>query len=390
MWWSPHLDKETWATGPKHGATTASTRRYIDFAAANGFRGVLVEGWNVGWDGDWFANGWNFDFRKPTPDYDLQGLAKYATSKGVHLVGHHETGCAVSHYERQMEEAFALFDRLGIDAVKTGYVCDAGQIERQDVANGPVQREWHEGQWMSNHHLRVVQDAAKHRVVINAHEPIKDTGLRRTYPNWISREGARGQEFNAWGEPPNPPEHEVTLVYTRMLAGPMDYTPGVVSLTGKNGLEIQSTLARQLALYVALYSPIQMAADLPEHYEARPEAFQFIKDVAVDWDESRVLAGEVGEFVAIARKQRGGREWFIGAINDRNARDLKLALDFLDAGKRYRAEVYRDGEGAGWKGESRFRFVRETREVTRGDAMQLWLAGGGGAAVRFVPIGGQG
>ena len=390
VWWSLHLDKETWATGPKHGATTANTKRYIDFAAANGFRGVLVEGWNVGWDGDWFANGWNFDFRKPTPDYDLQGLAKYATSKGVHLVGHHETGCAVSHYERQMEEAFALFDRLGIDAVKTGYVCDAGQIERQDVANGPVQREWHEGQWMSNHHLRVVQDAAKHRVVINAHEPIKDTGLRRTYPNWISREGARGQEFNAWGEPPNPPEHEVTLVYTRMLAGPMDYTPGVVSLTGKNGLEIQSTLARQLALYVALYSPIQMAADLPEHYEARPEAFQFIKDVAVDWDESRVLAGEVGEFVAIARKQRGGREWFIGAINDRNARDLKLALDFLDAGKRYRAEVYRDGEGAGWKGESRFRFVRETREVTRGDAMQLWLAGGGGAAVRFVPIGGQG
>ena len=386
VWWSLHLDKETWATGPRHGATTANTRRYIDFAAANGFRGVLVEGWNVGWDGDWFANGWDFDFRKPTPDYDLQGLAKYATSKGVHLVGHHETGCAVSHYERQMEEAFALFDALGIDAVKTGYVCDAGQIERQDMANGPVQREWHEGQWMSNHHLRVVQDAAKHRVAINAHEPIKDTGLRRTYPNWISREGARGQEFNAWGEPPNPPEHEVTLVYTRLLAGPMDYTPGVVSLTGKNGLEIQSTLARQLALYVALYSPIQMAADLPEHYAARPDAFQFIKDVAVDWDESRVLAGEVGEFVAIARKQRGGGEWFIGAINDRNARDLTLALDFLDAGKRYRAEVYRDGEGAGWKGEARFRFVRETRTVVRGDALPLWLAGGGGAAVRFVPL----
>jgi len=386
VWWSLHLDKETWATGPKHGATTANTRRYIDFAAANGFRGVLVEGWNVGWDGDWFANGWDFDFRKPTPDYDLQGLARYATSKGVHLVGHHETGCAVSHYERQMDEAFTLFRSLGIDAVKTGYVCDAGQIERQDMAKGPVQREWHEGQWMSNHHLRVVQDAAKHHVAINAHEPIKDTGLRRTYPNWISREGARGQEFNAWGEPPNPPEHEVTLVYTRLLAGPMDYTPGVVSLTGKNGLEIQSTLARQLALYVALYSPIQMAADLPEHYEARPEAFQFIKDVAVDWDESLVLAGEVGEFVAIARKQRGGGEWFIGAINDRNARDLKLALDFLDAGKRYRAEVYRDGAGAGWKGEARFRFVRETREVARGEAMQLWLAGGGGAAIRFVPM----
>jgi len=388
VWWSLHLDKETWATGAKHGATTANTKRHIDFAAANGFRGVLVEGWNPGWDGDWFANGWDFDFSKPTKDYDLRELAVYAKSRGVHLVGHHETGCAVSHYERQMDAAFALFDRLGIDAVKTGYVCDAGQIERQDTPNGAVVREWHEGQWMSGHHLRVVQEAAKHRVAINAHEPIKDTGLRRTYPNWISREGARGQEFNAWGEPPNPPEHEVTLVYTRMLAGPMDYTPGVVSLTGKNGLEIQSTLARQLALYVALYSPIQMAADLPEHYAARPDAFQFIKDVAVDWDESRVLAGEVGEYVAIARKQRGSPQWFIGAINDRTARTVPLTLDFLDPGTRYRAEIYRDGEGAGWKGDARFRFVREAREVTHGDAMPLWLAGGGGAAVRFVPLDG--
>ncbi len=386
VWWSLHLDKETWATGPKHGATTQNTRRYIDFAAANGFRGVLVEGWNPGWDGDWFANGWDFDFRKPTPDYDLQGLAAYAKSKGVHLVGHHETGCAVSHYERQMDEAFALFRRLGIDAVKTGYVCDAGQIERQDVANGPVLREWHEGQWMSGHHLRVLEAAAKHQVAINSHEPIKDTGLRRTYPNWISREGARGQEFNAWGDPPNPPEHEVTLVFTRMLAGPMDYTPGVVSLTGKNGLELQSTLARQLALYVALYSPLQMAADLPEHYAQHPDAFQFIKDVAVDWDESRVLAGEVGEYVAIARKQRGSPQWFIGAINDRSPREVSFQLEFLDPGKRYRAEIYRDGDGAGWKGAARFRFVREAREVTRGDVMALWLAGGGGAAVRFVPL----
>ena len=386
VWWSLHLDTETWATGPRHGATTANTKRYIDFAAANGFRGVLVEGWNPGWDGDWFANGWDFDFRKPTPDYDLQGLAAYAKSKQVHLIGHHETGCAVSHYERQMDEAFALFDTLGIDAVKTGYVCDAGQIERQDVAKGPVVREWHEGQWMSNHHLRVVLDAAKHHVAINAHEPIKDTGLRRTYPNWISREGARGQEFNAWGDPPNTPEHEVTLVYTRMLAGPMDYTPGVVSLTGKNGQEIGSTLARQLALYVALYSPIQMAADLPEHYARQPDAFRFIKDVAVDWDESHLIAGEVGEYAAIARKQRDGADWFIGAINDRHARAVQLKLDFLDAGKRYRAELYRDGEGADWKGAARFRFVREERTVARGDVLDAWLAGGGGIAVRLVPL----
>lgn len=388
VWWSLHLDKQTWGTGPKHGATTANTRRVIDFAAKNGFRGVLVEGWNVGWDGDWFANGWGFDFRKPTPDYDLQGLAKYATSKGVHLIGHHETGCAVSHYESQMDEAFSLFATLGIDAVKTGYVCDAGQIERQDVAGGPVLREWHEGQWMSNHHLRVVEDAAKHHVAIDAHEPIKDTGLRRTYPNWVSREGARGMEFNAWGDPPNPPEHEITLVFTRMLAGPMDYTPGVLSLTGKNGQEIGSTLARQLALYIGIYSPIQMAADLPEHYAAHPDAFQFIKDVAVDWDESHVLAGEVGEYVAIARKQRGAGTWFIGAMNDRNARTLALPLAFLDAGKRYRAEIYRDGEGADWHGDARFRFVREQRTVTSKDALSLWLAGGGGAAVRFVPLDG--
>ena len=388
VWWSLHIDKETWGTGSRHGATTANTKRVIDFAANNGFRGVLVEGWNLGWDGDWFANGWGFDFRKPTPDYDLQGLAKYATSKGVHLIGHHETGCAVSHYESQMDEAFSLFATLGIDAVKTGYVCDAGQIERQDVAGGPVLREWHEGQWMSNHHLRVVEDAAKHHVAIDAHEPIKDTGLRRTYPNWVSREGARGMEFNAWGDPPNPPEHEITLVFTRMLAGPMDYTPGVLSLTGKNGQEIGSTLARQLALYIGIYSPIQMAADLPEHYAAHPDAFQFIKDVAVDWDESHVLAGEVGEYVAIARKQRGAGTWFIGAMNDRNARTLALPLAFLDAGKRYRAEIYRDGEGADWHGDARFRFVREQRTVTSKDALSLWLAGGGGAAVRFVPLDG--
>ncbi len=386
VWWSMHLDQQSWATGPKHAATTANTKRVMAFAASNGFRGVLVEGWNPGWDGDWFANGWGFDYTRPTADFDLQGLAKYGAAKGVHLIGHHETGCAVSHYERQLDAAFALDQRNGIDVVKTGYVCDAGQIERQDVVDGPVLREWHEGQWMSNHHLRVVQQAAKYHVAIDAHEPIKDTGLRRTYPNWVSREGARGMEYNAWGNPPNPPEHEVTLVFTRMLAGPMDYTPGVLSLTGRHGQEIQSTLARQLALYVGIYSPIQMAADLPEHYLQHPDAFQFIKDVAVDWDESHVLAGEVGQFVAIARKQRGAPVWFLGAMNDRTPRTLALKLDFLDAGKRYRAEIYRDGDGADWKGDARFRFVRETKTVTSKQALSLWLAGGGGAAVRLSPL----
>jgi len=384
VWWSLHLDTESWATGPKHGATTANVRRYIDFAAKHGFRGVLVEGWNLGWDGDWFANGWDFDFSKPTPDYDLEALAAYAKSKGVHLIGHHETGCAVSHYERQMDAAFALFARLGIDAVKTGYVCDAGQIERQDALGGPVLREWHEGQFMSGHHLRVVEAAAKHRIAINAHEPIKDTGLRRTYPNWVSREGARGQEFNAWGDPQNPPEHEPNLIFTRMLAGPMDFTPGVVSLEGRGGRPIPNTVARQLALYVVLYSPIHMAADLPEHYERNPDAFRFIRDVPVDWQQTRALDGEVGDFAVIARKDRNSEDWYLGGVSDEQARTVNVSLAFLDRGRRYTAEIYRDGDDADYRGDKRFSFVRETRTVTAADTLELRLAGGGGVAIRFV------
>ncbi|GAB3102185.1 glycoside hydrolase family 97 protein [Lysobacter terrae] len=384
VWWSLHLDEQTWGTGPKHGATTENTKRYIDFAAKYGFRGVLVEGWNLGWDGDWFANGWNFDFRKPTLDYDLEALAAYAKSKGVHLIGHHETACAVSHYERQMDEAFTLFQRLGIDAVKTGYVCDAGQIERQDVANGPVVREWHEGQFMSNHHLRVLEAAAKHHIAIDAHEPIKDTGLRRTYPNWVAREGARGQEFNAWGNPPNPPEHEPNLIFTRMLAGPMDFTPGVVSLKGRGGQVIQNTLARQLADYVVLYSPIHMAADLPEHYEQHMDAFQFIRDVPTDWQETHVVNGEVGDYATIVRKDRNSQDWYLGSVTDENARTLEIPLSFLDAKRGYTAQIYRDGDGADWK-TNPFAFVREERTVKRGDTLSLKLGAGGGAAIRFVP-----
>ena len=385
VWWSLHLETETWATGPKHGATTQNTKRYIDFAAANGFRGVLVEGWNPGWDGDWFANGWGFDFTRSTADFDLPGLARYAAGKGVHLIGHHETACAVSHYERQLPAAFELYARNGVDVVKTGYVCDAGDIQRQDRAGGPVVREWHEGQWMSRHHLHVVEEAAKRRIAINAHEPIKDTGLRRTWPNWVSREGARGMEFNAWGQPPNPPGHEPTLVFTRMLGGPMDFTPGIVSLKGRGGQPVQSTLARQLALYVVIYSPIQMVADLPEHYAARPDALQFIKDVAVDWEESHVLEGEVGEYVSFARKARGGDEWFLGSVTDEHARELQVPLSFLDPARRYRAEIYRDGDNADWK-TAPFDFVRETRDVRSTDTLRLRLGAGGGQAIRFVPL----
>ena len=385
VWWSLHLETETWATGPKHGATTANTRRHIDFAADSGFRGVLVEGWNPGWDGNWFANGWGFDFTRATPDFDLEGLAKYAAGKGVHLVGHHETACAVSHYERQLEEALALYARNGVVVVKTGYVCDAGDIQRQDQPGGPVVREWHESQWMSNHHVRVLKAAAARRIAVNAHEPFKDTGLRRTYPNAVSREGARGMEFAAWADPPNPPEHEATLVFTRMLAGPMDFTPGIVSLTGRNGQKLRSTLAKQLALYVVLYSPLQMVADLPEHYAGHPDAFRFIQDVAVDWEESVVVDGEVGEYATIARKVRGGDTWFLGSVGDDRPRSLRTPLSFLEPGRRYRAEIYRDGDGADWEAHP-FAFVRETREVGRDDVLTLELGRGGGQAIRFVPL----
>jgi alpha-glucosidase len=388
IWWSLHLETESWASGKTHGATTANGRRYIDFAAQHGFRGVLVEGWNPGWDGQWFGNGWDFDFTRSTPDFDIEALSARGLPKGVHLIGHHETGCAVSHYEGQLEAAFALYQRLGIDSVKTGYVCDAGGIERRDAGDAPVLREWHDGQWMSRHHLNVVQTAARHRIAVNPHEPIKDTGLRRTYPNWVSREGARGMEYNAWGQPKNPPEHEVNLVFTRMLAGPMDYTPGMLSLMGRGDTPIPSTLARQLALYVTIYSPIQMAADLPENYEKHLGAFQFIKDVPTDWAQTRVLNGEIGDFVTIARRDRNSSDWYVGAITDENGRLLQVPLSFLDPGRIYRAEIYRDGNDAHFE-DAPFEFVREQREVSSADVLSLRLAAGGGQAVRLVPIGRQ-
>ncbi len=385
VWWSMHLDNESWATGPKHAATTAKTRKVIDFAAAHGFRGVLVEGWNPGWDGNWVGNGYDFDFTRATPDFDIEALSAYGLKKGVHLIGHHETGCAIEHYEDQLGAALDLYARLGVDQFKTGYVCDDGQVDRRNPAGGPLWREWHDGQFMARHHLKVVQEAARRHLSVNPHEPIKDTGLRRTYPNWISREGARGMEYNAWGQPPNPPEHEVNLVFTRMLAGPMDYTPGILSLKGRHGQAIPSTLARQLALYVVLYSPIQMAADLPEHYLQHREAFRFIEDVAVDWEQSRVLDGEVGDYVTIVRRDRNSRDWFLGSITDEHGRVLPVPLGFLEPGVRYRAEIYRDGEGADFRSNP-FAFARETREVTSADALTLVLAPGGGQAIRFTPI----
>ena len=385
IWWAMHLKQKTWEAGPKHGATTEETKRYVDFAARNGFKGVLVEGWNLGWEGDWFTNGGrNFSFTQAYPDFDLKAITDYARNKGVRLVGHHETSANVGHYEPQMAAAFALYESMGVTQVKTGYVADAGDVRRLDE-NGIELHEWHDGQFQVGHHLRVVQEAAKHHISIIAHEPVKDTGLRRTYPNWMSREGARGQEYNAWGDPTNPPEHVAILPYTRMLAGPFDYTPGIVDLDGYSAKHrVQHTLAKELSLYVVLYAPVQMAADLPENYEKHSDAFQFIKDVPTDWDASIGLAGEVGDYVAIARKQRGKPDWYIGALTDENPRSVKLKLDFLDPGRRYVAQLYRDGPQADWKTHP-YDLVVEKRTVTATDTLELKLGASGGAAIRIQP-----
>jgi alpha-glucosidase len=397
IWWAMHIKDRTWGRDGIHGATTEETKRYIDFAAKNGFDGVLVEGWNIGWDGDWFNNGDLFNFTKAMPDYDIEELGRYAQSKGVRLIGHHETSANIANYESQMEAAFDLMQKVGARVVKTGYVADAGDVVRVDE-NGIRRYEWHDSQFMVGHHLRVVKAAAKRRIAINAHEPVKDTGLRRTYPNWMTREGARGMEFNAWGSPPNPPSHEAMLAFTRMLAGPMDFTPGIFDLRpnerpplrpdmprGDPSNRPQTTLAKQLALYVVLYSPLQMAADLPENYEARPDAFQFIKDVEADWEQSIALAGEVGEYVAFARQGRKSKEWFLGAVTDENPRDLSLPLDFLEPGKKYRAQIYRDGPDADWD-TNPYAIVIEEKLVTGGESFAVRLAPGGGVAVRFVPV----
>ncbi len=386
IWWAMHLGQSTWGSGDKHGATTGNAKRYIDFAAEHGFDGVLVEGWNTGWDGDWFNNGSIFSFTKAYDDFDIEAVADYARSKGVRLVGHHETSGHISNYEAQMAAAFDLYESLGVRQVKTGYVADGGQLQRV-IGNGITQYEWHDGQVAVNHFERVLKEAAKRRISINTHEPVKATGLRRTYPNWISREGARGQEYNAGWSDPNPPEHNVMLVYTRMLGGPMDFTPGIFDLMhhgAESPYRVQSTLMHQLALYVVLYSPIQMAADLPENYLRYPDAFRFIADVPTDWEQSIALAGEVGDYVVVARQERGGRDWYVGAISDEQRRSVTIPLDFLDEGADYIATIYRDGDGADWR-DAPYDYLIAEQRVDRNTTLELVLAAGGGAAIRIRP-----
>jgi alpha-glucosidase len=384
IWWEMHLNKSTWGSGEKHGANNANVKRYIDFAAKHGFGGVLVEGWNKGWDGDWIANGRHFSFTESYPDFDLPMLAAYGKSKGVRIIGHNETAGAVENYERQLEAAMALYEKNGVSVVKTGYVRPSGSLERT-LADGTLGHEWFAGQFRVRHEVKVAEVAARHRISIDAHEPVKDTGLRRTWPNMLSREGARGQEFNAWGRPTNPPEHLSILPFTRLLAGPMDFTPGIFDLTwGKTNVNerVQSTLATQLAEYVIIYSPVHMAADLPENYERRPDAFQFIKDVPTDWESSRTLQGEIGDYVVVVRQQRGAADWYLGATTDENARTVNVPLDFLAPKKKYEAQIYRDAPDASYL-TNPTALVIEKRQVTSKDALEAWLAPGGGLAVRF-------
>jgi alpha-glucosidase len=384
IWWEMHLNRSTWGSGAMHGANNDNVKRYIDFAAKYKFGGVLVEGWNKGWDGDWIANGKHFNFIESYPDFDLPMLAAYAKERGVRLIGHNETAGAVENYERQLEAAMAQYAQNHVAVVKTGYVRPSGSLERT-LRDGSTGHEWFAGQFRVRHELNVAETAAKHRISIDAHEPVKDTGLRRTWPNMLSREGARGQEFNAWGRPTNPPEHLTILPFTRMLAGPMDFTPGIFDITfGKSNLNerVQSTLATQLAEYVLLYSPVHMAADLPENYEKRPDAFQFILDVPTDWETSRTLTGEIGEYVVIARQQRGGADWYLGATTDENARKLGVSLDFLGKNRRYEAQIYRDADDADYR-TNPTALVIEKRVVTGKDRLDIAMAPGGGIAVRF-------
>ena len=364
-----------------HPANTENVKKYIDFAAKHGFDQVLVEGWNIGWE-DWSGNSkdYVFDFQTPYPDFDLPGLNEYAHSKGVRLMMHHETSSSVRNYERHMHAAYDLMDKYGYNAVKSGYVGDI-------IPRG----EHHYGQWMVNHYLYAVKEAAKHHIMVNAHEAVRPTGLCRTYPNLIGNESARGTEYEAFGG--SKPFHTTVLPFTRLQGGPMDYTPGIFVMdlntwSPYNRSHVNSTLARQLALYVTMYSPLQMAADLPEHYERFMDAFQFIKDVAVDWDDSRYLEAEPGRYITAARKAKGTGNWFVGCTSSEHGHASTLKLDFLEPGKQYIATVYADAPDADYKTNPQAYIIRKG-VVTSKTTLKLKAAPGGGYAISLIEAAGK-
>ncbi|MEW4924873.1 glycoside hydrolase family 97 protein [Algibacter sp. 2305UL17-15] len=380
IWWDMHIGTGSWDySGKYHAANTEYAKELIDFSAEHNIGGMLVEGWNIGWEKWWDKKNKkvHFDFVTPYPDYDLEEVVRYGKSKGVELVMHHETSADIIRYEKQMDTAFALMKNLGIHSVKTGYV---GSI----IPEG----EYHHGQYMVNHYQKVLEKGLETQVAINAHEPIKATGKRRTYPVAIAREGVRGQEYNAWAKDGgNPPEHLTIVPFTRMLGGPVDYTPGIFNTSLKPSRpenQINTTLAHQLALYVVLYSPVQMVPDLMKHYKGHP-AMQFIKDVGVDWNTSKVLDAEIGEFITVARQEKGTKNWFLGTITDENKRALKVNLDFLDEGKTYLAKIYKDKPDSHYL-ENPEVYDIEEKEVDRETVLELNLAAGGGCAVSLMPL----
>lgn len=364
IWWGMHMGKYTWSAGPNHGATTENVKKYIDFAASNNLSGLLVEGWNLGWED------WKFNFLTPYADFDIEAITQYACDKKVALIGHHETGGDVTNYANQMTDAFAFYKKHGVHSVKIGYV-----TRRPDG-------EWHQGQYMVRHYQEVTDLAAANEIMLDVHEPVKATGLRRTYPNLMTREGARGTEYEAWSDG-NPPEHTVILPFTRCLAGPLDYTPGIFDLLIEHKPEnrVHTTLAKQLALYVTIYSPLQMAADLPENYENQP-AFQFIRDVPVDWEKTEVLDARIGDYLTIVRKDRHSDDWYLGSTTDEKKRDFTVNLDFLIPGRRYEAQVYADAPDADMENNP---LAIEIKKITvrAGQPLDIHLAPGGGQAVRF-------
>jgi hypothetical protein len=372
IWWGMHIGKYSWHIGPAHGATTENAKRYIDFASKHGIPAVLIEGWNTGWD-RWGQQG-AYSFTQSYPDFDLEEVTEYGREKGVVIIGHHETGGDVPAYEDQIDAAFDLYKKIGIPAIKTGY---AGQIFPRG--------QFHHGQYMVRHYRMVVEKAAEYGFMLDVHEPVKPTGISRTFPNMMTREGARGMEYNAWSEG-NPPEHETILAFTRMLAGPLDYTPGIFDVLFdeyKPGNRVRSTLTRQLALFVVLYSPMLMAADLIENYENHP-AFRFIEEVPVDWDDTLVLNGRIGDYVTIAR--RSGGRWYVGSITDEEAREVTIDLSFLEPRREYRARIYSDAPDADWRTNPLAYEIRE-ENLNASTVLKMNLAPGGGQAVSIVPVG---
>ncbi len=383
IWWGMHLGVESWVINDRHGATTQNAKRYIDFAAANNIEAVMFEGWNAGWE-NWGGTQ-HFDYTKPYADFNIDEVCSYARQKGVAIIGHHETGGNILNYERQLDKAYAWYAGQGIHAVKTGY------------AGGLPAGHNHHGQFCVHHYRKVVQTAARYHTTLNVHEPIKDTGIRRTYPNMMTREGARGMEWNAWSDG-NPPEHHVMLPFTRLLAGPMDYTPGIFDIlyekAKKNSnrkqwnmkdskdCRINTTLAKQIANWVIIYSPLQMAADQIENYEGHP-AFRFFRDFDADCDWSKALAGEPGDFVVIVRRAK--EKFFLGAATDEDARKVTVNLDFLDKRKTYKAIIYADASDADWETNPLAYIIME-RKVTSNDKLTINMARGGGQAITFLPL----